>query len=54
MSGENGRVEEPWDADTDLDALLASFDDLDEGDAAPEGPTALAGRPFARRAREAA
>ena len=30
-AGDADRVVEPWDADVDLDALLAGFDDADEG-----------------------
>jgi anti-sigma regulatory factor (Ser/Thr protein kinase) len=52
--GEAAQVPEPWDADVDLDAVLAGFDDLDaDGPARP--PTALHGRaPAARVARAAA
>lgn len=43
-SGDADRVEEPWETETDLDALLAGFDDLDGEGAAPLAPRALAAR----------
>ena len=53
--GDAGSVEEPWEADTDLDTLLASFEDLDRAPAPPRPPTALAGgRRDARGVRSAA
>ena len=41
-TGDVDRLVEPWATDTDLDALLAGFDDLESGDA-PHAPTAWAG-----------
>ena len=41
--GDAGTRVEPWDDDTDVDALLAAFDDVGSGPA-PEPPTALGQR----------
>jgi anti-sigma regulatory factor (Ser/Thr protein kinase) len=46
-TGDLDRLAEPWASDTDLDALLASFDDL-QGSGPPQAPTASA-RPKGRR-----
>ena len=46
-TGDVDRLAEPWATDTDLDALLAGFDDLDSGGAS--GPTAAAGLPVDAR-----
>lgn len=42
-AGDAGTLEEPWAADADMDALLASFQDLGGASARP-GPTTLAVR----------
>ena len=48
-AGDTRTTVEPWDADRDLDALLAGFDDPGEEDR-PRPLTALGGRPPSARA----